>query len=278
MSSKSGCIVSQVHIPDYDVQGSLTAADKLHLVEFGIRHLREFNPNSYIILTGHGHRPDARYLDVCDYVYWENECLPLNTHGYVVGMPAQFKFVSYGLQQAKKMGFARCLKTRGDCIIGIPLITKYCDQILDSEQKSLLITQQTGDERLGDCFMYGDTDILGRTWHHNNPVFNQDDGLQNTAMNFRRATADFGPWKSLLNKTCAFRDVHKLKFTCLRWNYQALNKLDVKSSNDLFYVNYDFAPYHWGKANGWHHFDGNDNMTGSGTPLYWSQKQFYTGN
>jgi hypothetical protein len=267
MISKS-CIVTQVHIPDFDVQGGLTSTQKLDIVEFGLKHLRKFNPAAVIILTGHGQRPKGDALLECDEVMWTNISEPLNEHGYVVGMPAQFKYVSRGLNKAKELGFSRVLKTRGDCVVGIPEIVHHCDQILDSEQKLLLITQQTGQDRMGDCFMYGDTDLLCRTWDEGNQVVNAD-GLQNTAYHFRQAMSDGGDWLSLVRRTCAFRDVINLKFTCLRWNYQVLyDKLFAMMSPD-----YNFRAFHWGKNPGWCRFDTAGNMIAE--PYLWSEKSFY---
>lgn len=261
------CIVSQVHIPDYDVQGDWTAGYKREMVEFAIKHLRQFNKNSYIVVTGHGLRP--RNLDLCDWSYWADACEPLNEHGYVIGMPAQFVYVSKGIEHLKEQGFRRCVKTRGDCVIGKENIAAYCDEIINNENKQLLITQQTGFERLGDCFLYGDIELLSKTWHSSNKVHHSD-GLQNTAINFRAAVNDYGPWLDLVSKHCAFRDVHKLAFTCLRWN-----KVSEDVYNAMLDPGFDFTPYHWGRANNWHIFDGNGNMTGTGAELYWSEKQFY---
>lgn len=269
----SNCIVTQVHVPDHDVQGNLKAADKLALVEFGLRHLRAFNPKAHIILCGHGHRP--RNLETCDKVFWNDRSEPLNEHGYVVGMPAQFKYVHKGLAEAKRLGFDRVLKTRGDCVIGIPEITSHCDQILDSEGKRLLLTQQTGPDRMGDCFMYGDTELLYRTWHEDNPVHNPD-GLQNTATNFLAALSIIGnlpqglPWEQLVKELCSFRDVHKLGFTCLRWNWREL----VGRLEGLLDPAFDFGRYHWGKANGWHYFAPDGTMTGTASWM-WCQKEYY---
>jgi hypothetical protein len=269
---RSKCIVSQVHIPDFDVQGGLAAEEKLKLVDFGIRHLRAFNPNAYFIITGHGHRPSELHL--ADWYYWEDQCRPLNEHGYVDGMPAQFFFVSLGLDHAVERGFQRVLKTRGDCIIGIPDIIDHCDGILDTEDKQLLLTQQTGPERMGDCLMYGDAKLLAATWSKDNPVHNPD-GLQNTAINYRAAlnepTAD---WLSLLKRGCALRDVHRLKFMCLRWNYRELEGISPYYQRIMLEPSFDFANYHWGRTNGWHHFDCDGNMTGTGH-MFYSERTWY---
>lgn len=262
------CIISQVHIPDFDVQGNLTFNQKTQLVDHGLRHLRRFNTDSYIILSGHGHRP--RYTEVCNFVYWEDKCRPLNEHGYVEGMPAQFPFVSKAIKQAKKEGHTYCLKTRGDCVIGIPGISDYCHKILTAENKPLLITQQTGDDRMGDCFMYGEIDLMDKIWDENNPVHNPD-GLQNTAINFRNAVDDHTtPWFDLVKKYCAFRDVDTLKFMCLRWNYHKL----TKEWNNILEVDFDYAKYHWGKANGWHAFN-KDRTMRSSADYFWCASQFY---
>lgn len=262
------CIVTQVHIPEHDVQGGLPWAEKLKRVEFALTHLRHFNQNAYIIMTGHGRRPAN--LSLCNYHEWNDRHEPLDEHGYVAGMPAQFKYVWLGIDHAKRRGFTRLLKTRGDSIIGIPNITTHCQQILDSESKRLLITQQTGtggNGRLGDCFMYGDTDLLWGTWHIDNPVTNHD-GLQNTANNFRVALNKVSSdWFDLVKETCAFRDVDHLKFCCLRWNHSL-------SLPALLDPNFAFEGCHWGKSTGGHHFDVDRNMTGTAT-WAWSEKDFY---
>jgi hypothetical protein len=266
------CIVSQVHIPDYDVQGGLSADEKLTLVEFGIRHLRAFNPNSYIIVTGHGRRPGN--LDVVNWSYWEDECRPLNKYGYVDGMPAQFFFVSMGLDHAVERGFDRVIKTRGDCILGIPNAAQHYNDILELEDKRLLLTQQTGPERMGDCLMYGDAKLLAKTWSKDNPVHSED-GLQNTAINYRAAIGDQDTeWLSLLQRDCSFRDVHHLKFMCLRWNYRQLEGLSQRYQRKLLDHSFKFDQYHWGRTNGWHRFDHEENMSGAGDWLY-SEKSWY---
>lgn len=259
------CIVIQVHIPEFDVQGHLTKKEKKRRVEFAIRHIKKFNPKSYIIITGHGARPSN--LDTADWYKWNEVLEKLDQHGYVKNMPAQYKYVSWGIEHAKSKGFENILKTRGDTVIGIPNITQHCQEIIETENKKLLITQQTGHETLGDCFMYGDTEILSKTWHHQNKV-EHEDGLKNTAINFRKALNSTQEWKKLLQETCAFRNVNELKFTDIRWN-----KID--DLEPLMNEKFNFEQYHWGKATNWHHFDKDGNMTGAGPNIYWSKKQFY---
>ncbi len=262
------CIVTQVHVPPFDPQGGWADVDKVKVVEFGLKHLRAFNPGACIILTGHGLRPSREALTNCDHVLWNDASERLNAHGYVEGMPAQFKYVHDGLKLAAKLGFDRCLKTRGDCVIGIPGACLEFNEIVDAGGKRLLITQQTGPGRMGDCLMYGDLDVMCRTWHSDNPVTSQD-GLQNTAHNYRLAIGDQSPdWLAVLRRTVAFRDVVDLKFACLRWNRVA--DLDLLMNPD-----FDFNSIHWGLANGWHSFDEAGNMGGSAAAWTWSRRDFY---
>ena len=58
---------------------------KLELLEFAIKHWRYNNPNSYIILAGHGLRPK---VNECDYVHWEekineNKATHINTKIFI---------------------------------------------------------------------------------------------------------------------------------------------------------------------------------------------------
>ena len=277
----SNCIVSQVHIPDFDVQGSLESWQKIKLVNLSIRSLRAANPDAYIIFTGHGHRPSEAALSLCDHVYWEDECRPIDRSGYLVGMPAQFFFVSKGIKHAAEKGFDHVLKTRGDCVIGVPNIVDVCRDIMLGEEKRMVITQQTGRSphekySLGDCFIFGETDLMNRTWDMDNPVYSGN-GLENTGFNYAKAMGRLDDdWNAVLRDTAAFRDLIKFKFTCLRWNFHGLLERGwddvVRGILDL---SFDFENYHWGKANGWHGWDDDLNMTLNENKGFFSEKEFY---
>jgi len=261
-------IVVQVHIPKYDVQGSLDSNTKLKLVELVIRHLRCYNPKSYIALSGHGTYPiKIDYL--CNYVYWEPECRPLDRNGTVKDMPAQYYFVGNVLEHIKNKGFKRVLKTRGDYIISIPNINEYCQDILNKENKSILLTQQTGAGRIGDCFMYGDTDILYNIWNPYKPPY-WDEGLLHTGRRFAEVfklyhTCENQLWLNSLKKIIAFRDVWNLGFIDLRWNFNNLVKLYGDDLHNIILSNkLNIEKYCWGRTNNW--------LTDSN---YFMEKEFY---
>ena len=267
------CIVSQGHISDQDVQGNLSAEEKQELYTVSLQHLRQKNPNAYIILSGHGDcKPDT---ESCDWVYWEDKCRPVDQSGYPVGIPAQYPFVDIGLEQAELKGFSSVLKTRTDCIIQRDNITEWCESILQDEDKQVLITQQTGDEYVGDCFMYGRTSDLRKVWHRDNPVVHPG-GLMNTAANFRRAF-HYTPHSTMfeyLREHCSFRDVIDIPFLCLRWNY---HKMVANGDWDkVLSENLDVNEYHWGKANNWHVFDESGKMIVRHIAAFWSKEDFYS--
>lgn len=270
------CIVTQIHIPPFDIQGGLTANDKQEITDVSIKHLRKYNPDAYIILTGHGESPYKETLDLCDWIYWEDQCRPLNEYGYIPGMPAQFFFVSIGIKQAKKMGFEYTLKTRTDSIIGVPDIVPKCHEVLEKEQKLMLITQQTwmSNYHLGDCFMYAPTAVLDHIWDYRNPVL-VDEGLKNTGMNYAKTMGSVEEyaqperWQWLLKQTCAFRNVTWMKYLDMRWNFVGKFKSNwTQIKEDILNNAFDFNEYYWGKACGWHLFEGKMDVLHPNGPHY----------
>jgi len=275
------CIISQGHIPEFDVQGNLSYVDKQELMSLSILHLRKYNPNAYIILSGHGYSLTREALDVCDWVYWEPKCRPLDPHGYPIGIPAQFPFVSKGLEHARKKYFRHVLKTRTDCIISIPEIYKYCVDIINLEETNFLFTQQTGSDGsshyLGDCFMFGPIDQMCCLWNEKNPVIHHG-GLMNTAAYFAKLYPNeiHVPWKNFIRRYAAFRDVINLGFVDLRWSW---NSLKEKYGDGLRNIILDnqlcIGEYHWGRYPGWHIFDDHGSMIKKSIPAFWSEDDFY---
>jgi hypothetical protein len=172
------------------------------------------------------------------------------------------------------MGFDRCLKTRTDCVIQRRNITEWCEDILQTEDRQMLLTQQTGPERIGDCFMYGNTNDMRTIWHRDNKVFHYC-GLANTGHHFLKAfkRKEGEPWLTYVRRYASLRDVVRIPFLCLRWNYKTLIKngeLDKVLENSL-----DVCRYNWGFVNNWHKFDADLNMIYNDGNYYYTQEQFY---
>lgn len=278
----SKCIVSQIHIPDLDIQGNLTADDKKEITDVSIQHLRKYNPDAYIIFSGHGHRPYSSTLDLCDAVYWENKCRPMNQYGFVEGMPAQFYFVSVALKHAKEKGFKYVVKTRTDSIIGLPDIVTESHKIIEEENKRLLLTQQTENANhiIGDCFMYGETKIIDAMWDMKHPVVNPYWGREHVGMYFAKYFGDEyyldnAKWRELLHMVCAFRNVTWLKYLDMRWNFVDTFKPRWDYFKGAILDNaFDFNEYYWGKKCGWHCFNGDVDLCNVRGPKY-SEASFY---
>jgi hypothetical protein len=285
------CIVTQIHIPDFDPQGSLSAEDKKEILDTNIKNLRANNPAAYIILAGHGHEPLTSTKQICDDIIWE-DLHPIDGGGTVVGMPAQYKSVFLGIQRAQEEGFDYCVKTRGDSVLARGEIATYCDDILEEEGKKLLLTQQTGKMfyKFGDCFMYGEIDLLMSIWNKNNPPFHAD-GLIHTGASFvKHFTGAYPPqqytnaplhngknWNELLRHNCSFRDIGEIGFCDLRWNYNRLKNDWANTKNKIINLQYDYPEIYWGRANGWHIFDSDGRVTSHGPMCDWSytKEEFY---
>ncbi len=292
-SLKNNCIISQVHIPDYDPQGNLYPEQKKKLIDLSIKHLRKNNSRSYIVLIGHGHRPFKSTLDQCDYFDW-GEAHPMDDGGTLINNPAQFTYVSKGIKHAIKKGYNYCIKTRGDSLIGLPNIVSYCHEQIEKENKNILLTQQTGNTlyKMGDCFMYGKIELLDSIWDMNNPVFHMD-GLRNTGANFikyftgqhppknfnssRKLYLDMN-WEQLLRKKVSFRDIYKIKFCDLRWNYHDLEKQGWDYvTNSILKNKFNLNNILWGRKNEWHIFCENGNLVYRASMNAWvyCEKTFY---
>jgi hypothetical protein len=204
-------------------------------------------------------------------------------------MPAQYWFISEGIERAVKSGFTRMVKTRLDCVIGIPNIADHCEAILQKENKKLLLTQQTGWKmRCGDCFLYGDTDIIDDIFWKDNSIFNQD-GLLNTGRWAFNALLNEYPcwaedtewlpdrdesgWKTLLQSMCSFRDTINLGFADLRWNWNSLREKHGGGTEDYVLNRFDYRTYAWG--NQWHRFDDQGNMIYRYLEDLISEREFY---
>ena len=289
---KNNCIVSQIHIPDFDPQGGLSAEDKKEIVDTSIRNLRRCNPSAYIILVGHGHEPYESTKEMCDKYIWE-DLHPIDGGGTVVGMPAQYKSVYLGIKHAKEKGFDYCLKTRGDSIIAKENILSYCHEIITKENKMILLTQQTGKElyKFGDCFMYGEIDLLCSIWDESNDPLHAD-GLIHTGMSFVKHFSNKIPpvpynsqailhedknWPELLKEYCSYRDIGVIGFCDLRWNYNDMKSDWDITKQQIIDLEYDFEEIYWGRRNGWHKFNSMGQVVSHGDMCKWAytEAEFY---
>jgi len=263
-------IACQVHIPDSGHHGdNLTSDQKVKVVELSIELLRHKNPNTYIAFSGHGKKPSSKFLDLCDFVHWEN---------IKHRKAAQYDSVHEAVNNCKEKGIKNILKVRGDGVYGIYNFAEHCNNILKTENKKLLITQMTADrdKKLGDCVMYGDTDLIKYLWDKNHPEHHWD-GLVHLGVNFFNyfSTKD-EDWNSLLKQYCSFRNISSLQWMDLRYNFKALEQLGWNNvRSQLLNDEFDLRPWYWGRNNGWHTFDNTNKMVYSIEPYYYEEVTFY---
>ena len=267
---KDSGIACQVHIPDGDHQGDgLTPAQKIKVVNLSIEHLRYKNPDTYIAFSGHGNKPSSKILDLCDSVHWED---------HKFRKPAQYDSVHKAVDSCKEKGLKNILKVRGDGIYGISNFTEYCKEILRDENKKLLVTQMTGeiDNKMGDCVMYGNTELINFIWDKNHPTHHWD-GLVHIGTNFYNYFAkDNEEWLHVLRKYCSFRNISTLQWMDLRYNYYKLEAIGWEAVREkLLNDTFDLRAFYWGRTNGWHTFDYSNKMTHSIEPYYLEEDTFY---
>ena len=97
-------LLSHVYIRDRE-------QDKIDKVEFALKHWRKYNPDAYIVVTGHGVQPDIRKY--CDHIIWPEQIIQKDIN---VGHP---HLVSLGLEYIEQKGFEYVLKSRCDTVHNI---------------------------------------------------------------------------------------------------------------------------------------------------------------
>lgn len=229
---------------------SLEYKAKLKQVEFSIRHFRTNNPNSYIILTGHGYIP-KKFYKLCDYVYWEKN---IDKNEVGKGHP---RFVNIGLDHAIKMKFKYILKSRADSIFLIPNFFNWCIDKLGN--KKYLVTQQSfnNNSRLGDLFVFGETEFFKKCWKLEN-WYNYESGLEPHAVNFIENTNSRSLVEAI-NKDAVYLNIYTLKWICFngKGNW---SKLRFRKKSMLKNKIRNFEKYLWGTSEKWHVWNSNGDL------------------
>jgi len=225
--------------------------EKIDQVQFSVKHFRKNNPNSYIILTGHGLKPEESF-QYCDHVYWSDQIIETEIN---VGHPY---LVNVGYDHAIDKGFTHVCKSRSDGIHLIEDLTSFSHECLDN--KKVLITQQTRfhERHIGDLFLYGELEFLKKCWNIDK-WFPTTTGLSSFANNFFDECEETD-WIQALTNNCSFKDIFSLKWVDFRNNWNALQyRTNEMINNQLL----DYEKYLWGTTEGWHVFDASGKMIGN---------------
>lgn len=193
---------------------------KYDIFDFCINYYRENNPDTYIILTGHGLKPRKSTLEKVDWVYWQESIIKSDIGK---GHPM---LTTIGLQHAKEKGFEYVCKTRLDTINLIKNIVEFCDNKLKLSKKLILNIYAYDDRyQLMDLFIYSKTDVLLKLFNPNKWKTSWcKDGTGPVAQNYLEDinnvkiifpfNSDF--WKKELDKNCLIIDIKELKWIDLR--------------------------------------------------------------
>ena len=195
--------------------------NKLQAVEFALRHWREHNPEAYIIVTGHGLRPNID--NFCNHMVWQKDIIEKEIHK---GHPY---LVSKGLQVAEEKGFKHVLKSRCDTIHTKKDMFNFAKSLLQNDKK-MLVTQQTSlvKQELGDLFLYGSTELMKKMFNINN-WYPTKSGLNSLANNFL-AQCEEESWRDACINNLQLVDIFKL-----RWiDYQLMSTI---IDNNMFCIN-----------------------------------------
>ena len=221
---------------------------KLEPIEFAARHARQNNPHSYIILAGHGLKPDID-AGVCDFIYWEDQ---INRKDINVGHP---RLCNIAYDHAESKGFEKILKTRADSIHLIENLIPHCDKLLGN--KKLLVTQQTTIDRqqIGDLFLYGDLEFIKKCWNIDT-WYPTNTGVKSLAKNFISAVAE-QDWHDACVNNLSFVDIYNLKWVCLQKNWEEVSQ---KSDDVMKNILPNWHNHLWGSKQKWHIWDADGNL------------------
>lgn len=215
---------------------------KVECVEFALHHWRANNPEAYIIVTGHGLKPNIE--GYCNHIHWPDSIVEDDIN---VGHP---HLVSVGLDHAVQKGFKTVLKSRADTIHAIPNIVVHCKDLINN--KKILVTQQTSIDKqeMGDLFLYGDVEVMVKSFNKDK-WYPTKTGLTSLANNFLDL-CEQDDWHSACIENLAFVDIFNLRWIDFRNNWNMLkhkknDMLDNNLSNE--------HDYYWGATEKWHVWD-----------------------
>lgn len=214
--------------------------DKLESVEFAMKHWRQHNPDAFIIVTGHGVKPNIE--SYCNEMIWfpniiEKEIGKGHPH-----------LVTKGLDIAERKGFEHILKSRCDTIHNKKDIFSFAKSLLQADKK-LLVTQQTSlkKQELGDLFLYGSIELMKKIFNVNN-WYPTKSGLNSLANNLL-AHCDEGSWAEVCKNRLQLVDIFKLRWIDFRSNWQELKNA---KTNLLNFTLDNEHNYYWGAKEKWH--------------------------
>lgn len=195
-----------------------TSSWKLKVFKYCLNRYRELNPNTYIILVGHGEPIPNSISKIADWCYWHNG---LVTNDINWGHPI---CVNIGIQHCEEKGISFVTKTRLDSVNIIKNINSLChDKISSSSDKFIITSFDHASYSIMDLFYFGKVDVLKKLYEYSSwkkfwPDFTQQGGTYPLAYNF---------YKNILNKEIPS------KFNSNQWILDLEKKIILMSPSEI---------------------------------------------
>ena len=188
------------------------------------------NLGAYIIFSSHGEiEIPHKIQDKIDAIYWE-QTIDRNELGR--GHP---KFCIRAMAMAKERGFKDILFNDNQHADLLSLIT----------DKKMIISEQTNlaSEKVGDLFMFGETDYIYKLWTTNKWNYSRD-GLYNLYQNFNTLSPDASA-RSYIKEHCLYLTPQDINWVTVTDAWKE-GKIDAHSLRSCF----------WGKKKGFVYYGG----------------------
>lgn len=196
------------------------------------------NLDAYIIFSAHGEVDiPAGLSDKIDAIYWEKN---IDRSEIGCGHP---KFCIEAFDMARKKGFENVLKMRAEDML---LNNDQFSFLLSSlNSKKMIISEQTNltNKKVGDLFMFGQTEYIYRLWTANKWNYSRD-GLYNLYNNFSNISENSIP-NAYIKEKCLYLTPQDISWVTVTdaWNLKSKNVNVLESC-------------YWGKKKGFVYYGG----------------------
>jgi hypothetical protein len=194
---------------------------KLKVFKYSLKKYRLLNPNTYLILVGHGSPIPSSLSNLVDWCYW-HEVLITNEINW--GHPIS---VNIGIQHCEEKKISFVTKVRLDSINLINNINDFCNDKIKSSNGEFIVTSFNHNcYSIMDLFFSGDVLSLKKLYEYSSwekywPDFERN-GTYPLAYNY---------YKNILNKKIPS------KFDTNQWLKDLEQKVTIMSPSELRWIN-----------------------------------------
>ena len=154
------------------------------IINISLSYFRHFNPDSYIIVVGHGGYTPPKVIECSDWYYWQDNLINGDIQW---GHPS---CTNIALQHCIEENIDFVVKTRLDSIHFMFNLISYCQNLVAKSQKEFLVSHASLSKfEIMDLFMAGNTQTISKlykldTWMRCWPDIEKSGGTKPVAINF----------------------------------------------------------------------------------------------